>query len=317
MDIEKFPSIKKNVKLAPFTTFKIGGPAKYFFVAKNKKEIIFAISVAKKLNLPFFILGGGSNILVADEGFEGLVIKVESRMLKVEGGSIFAEAGVLLSKLVNIALKNTLTGLEWAVGIPGTVGGAIYGNCGAFGKSISDVVKEVEIFDVKNEKVKILKNEDCQFAYRNSIFKRNKNLIILSTKIQLKKDDKEEIKKRTKEFLEYRKETQPLNFPSAGSVFMNYELRIMNYELLKKFPEVKEFNKKRQIPAGWLVEKSGLKGKKIGKAQISKKHANFILNLGGASAKDVKKLIKLAKKKVKEKFGIILEEEIQYLDFRS
>lgn len=304
MDIEELSDIKKNVRLAPYTTFKIGGEAKYFFVAKNKEDLIETIRAAKKFKSPLFILGGGSNILVADEGFGGLVIKIKNLKSKIKGNNIFVEAGTPLSKIVNVALKNNLTGLEWAVGIPGTIGGAIYGNAGAFGKSISDAVREVEVYDIKNEKAKILKKQDCQFAYRDSIFKKNdlradlrskKNLIILSAKIQLQKDDKKEIKRRIKEFLEYRKENQPLNFPSAGSIFKNPQ----------------------SVSAGELIKKCGLKGKKIRKAQISKKHANFILNLGGASAGDVKKLIEFTKQKVKEKFGIKLEEEICYLGFKK
>ena len=153
----------------------------------------------------------------------------------------------------------------------------------------------------------------CKFGYRDSAFKRNKNLIILSVQIQLKKGKKSEIQRKIREYLNHRKETQPLDFPSAGSIFKNYELRIKKYELIKKFPELKNFNKKGQIPAAWLIEKCDLKGKKIGKAKISEKHGNFILNLGGAKAKDVKKLIDFAKKSVKKKFGIVLKEEIQYL----
>jgi len=298
MNIKKeLPGVKENVLLKNHTTFKIGGKAKYFFVAKNKKDLIKAILVAKKYNLPFFVLGGGSNTLVSDRGFEGLVIKIQnSRLRQGFGGqaklkTIYAEAGTSLGQLVNVALKNSLTGMEWATGIPGTVGGAIYGNAGAFGESIGDVVKKVEVLDTKDLRFKIYDLKKCKFGYRDSIFKHKKNLIILSAKIQLKKGKKSEIKRKIKEFLDYRQETQPLNFPSAGSVFKNPP----------------------GFSAGELIEKCGLKGKKIGKAKISEKHANFIVNLGGAKAKDVKKLINLIKKKIKKKFGITLEEEIQYL----
>jgi UDP-N-acetylmuramate dehydrogenase len=172
-------------------------------------------------------------------------------------------------------------------------------------------------FQIPKFKIKILKNKDCKFGYRESIFKKNKNLIILSAVLQSKKGKRKEIERKIRENLNYRRETQPLNFPSAGSVFKNYELGIKKYELIKKFPEIKNFIKKGQIPAGWLIEKCGLKGKMIGKAKISEKHSNFIINLGGAKAKDVKKLIKLIKQKVKKKFGITLEEEVQYLGFKK
>ena len=315
---KELPEIQKNITLKDYTSFKIGGKAKYFFAAETKEDIIKVIKVAKKLDLPFFILGGGSNILVADEGYKGIVIKVKSQKLKVKSTGqkskiIEIESGVLLSKIITLALKNNLTGLEWAVGIPGTIGGAIRGNAGAFGKSMADLVQGVEIFDVKNEKIKIFKNKDCKFKYKNSIFKQNPNLIILSAVIRLKKGKQEDIKKKTKEYSDYRKKNQPLNFPSAGSVFKNYQGKIKNQKLLEKFPELKEFNKKQIIPAGWLIEKSGLKGKKINNVKISEKHCNFIVNLGKGKAKDVIALIELIKQKVKSKFKIILEEEIVIL----
>jgi len=256
--------IQKNVLLKNYTTFKIGGKAKYFFVAKTKKDLVEAIKLAKKMKLPFFVLGGGSNILVSDKGFNGLVIKF----------------GQPLSSYIP-------KGLEWAVGIPGTIQGAVCGNAGAFKKSMKDVVKEVEVFDTKTEKVKILKNKDCRFSYRNSIFRKKKNLIILSVKIKSKKSDT----KKIKQYLDYRKKTQPLNLPSAGSVFKN----------------------PAGFSAGELIERCNLKGKRVGNIKISEKHANFIVNLGRGKAKDVMKLIKIIKNRVKKKFGVTLEEEIELL----
>jgi len=289
--------LKKNVLLKNHTSFKIGGRALYFLEAKTKPEIISAIYLAENKNWPFFILGQGSNVLVSDQGFKGLIIKIKNQKLKIKKQNqkfkiLEVESGTSLPKLVNFAAQNGLAGLEWAVGIPGTVGGAIYGNAGAFGKSMADLIKEVEVLDEKF-KIKKYKNYDCKFSYRESIFKRKANLIILSAKIKLKKEKKAKIKKKMKEYLAFRKKTQPLSFPSAGSIFKN--------------PPGKS--------AAVLIEKAGLKGKKIGQAQISKKHANFIINLGGAQAWQVKKLIDLVKSKVKQKFGIDLKEEIRYLGF--
>ena len=295
---------QKNVSLKNYTTFKIGGPAKYFFAAKTKGDLIEAVSVAKKLRLPFFILGGGSNLLISDDGFKELVIKIENLKLKIENSKLIVDAGVSLSKLVDISTKRGLTGLEWAVGIPGTVGGAVFGNAGAFQKSMKNVVKKVEVFDTKELRIENYGLRDCRFGYKDSVFKRNKNLIILSVALKLKKGKKSEIKKKIKEYLNYRKETQPLNYPSAGSVFKNPS---PSQVFLKKFGRASGFS------AGELIQKCGLKGKKIGQVQISEKHANFIVNLGNARAKDVKKLINLAKKEVKKKFKINLEEEIQFL----
>jgi len=313
MKIEKkLPGVKKNILLKNYTTFLIGGPAKYFFQAKTKRDLILAVKIAKKFRLPFFVLGGGSNLLVSDKGFKGLVIKILNSKFEIlngarrrrEGGGrvsskIFTEAGTLLGHLVNATTRVGLTGLEWAVGIPGTVGGAVRGNAGAFRKSMKDIIKTVEAFDTKTGKIKILKNKDCKFGYRDSIFKKNKNLIILSAVLQLKKGRhppatrKKKIKNKIKKNLKQRKETQPLNFPSAGSIFQNPP----------------------GFSAGELIEKCGLKGKRIGNVKIFEKHANFIVNLGGGKGKDVMGLIKIIKNKVKNKFGIVLEEEVQFLGF--
>jgi len=321
-------AIQKNISLRNYTTFKIGGKAKYFFIAKRKEDLIKAISVAKKLNLPFFVFGGGSNVLVSDRGFKGLVIKFLISNFQFQNGKIFCEAGTPLAKLVQFSIEKSLTGLEWAVGIPGTVGGAVYGNAGAFGSSMADIVKSVEVLQIANYKLQIanFKNRDCKFSYRDSIFKHANsltlglrprgvrigpcecpNLIILSAEIRLKKGKKSEIERKIKEYLNYRKETQPLNFPSAGSIFKNP----LPAKVSKKFRRARKFS------AAELIEKCGLKGKKIGNVKISEKHANFIINLGNGKAKDVIKLINLVKQKVKEKFGITLEEEIQYLGFKN
>ncbi|MBZ1348441.1 MAG: UDP-N-acetylmuramate dehydrogenase [Candidatus Nealsonbacteria bacterium] len=322
MNIAKLlPGVKRNILLKKDTTFRIGGPAKYFFAAKTKKDLVKAILMAKKYKLPFFILGGGSNVLAADKGYEGLVIKTQNSKLKVQNHNlklktIYVESGVRLSHLLKISLEKSLMGLEWAAGIPGSVGGAIRGNAGSFGKSMKDVVETVEVFDAETEKIKFFKNKDCKFSYRESIFKKKPNLIILSLMIQLKKEGREEIKNKIKKNLEQRKKTQPLNFPSAGSIFKNTKYQIPNEKLqskIKKDKNIKTIIKNNIIPAGYLIEKCGLKGKKINKAQISEKHSNFIVNLGGAKAKDVKELIKLIKEKVKKKFGIILETEIELL----
>jgi len=315
---------KKNVLLRDYATFKIGGPAKYFFEAKTEEDLIEAIKFVYQKKLSFFILGSGSNLLISDEGYEGLIIKIQMSNIKcqikskTQNPKIYAEAGVKLSDLIELSLKNSLTGLEWAAGIPGTVGGAIYGNTGAFNNSISDIIKKVTILEIGSRKIRIrsFKKEDCKFDYRGSIFKKNKKLIILSCILELKKGNKKEIRKKIKERADYRIKNHPLNFLSAGCIFKNQRAKSKNQNLLKRYSELKEFNKKEQIPAAWLIEKCGLKGRKIGGAQVSKKHANFIVNLGKASSNDIIKLINLVKKKVKEKFDIKLEEEIQILSAR-
>ena len=290
---EILPELKQDVLLKNYTTFKIGGKAKYFYKAKTKEELIKAVKAAKKLKLPFFILGGGSNLLVSDKGFDGLVINFKFSTFNFQNNKIFCEAGTPFALIVSEARQQSLTGVEWCIGIPGTVGGAIRGNAGAFGESIGNIIKQVEVFNSEKEKIENYSQKDAGFAYRESIFKKRPELVILSAELELKIGNKKEIQKKMKEYLDYRKNSQPLEFPSAGSIFKNPS----------------------DISAGQFIDQCGLKGKRIGNVEISKKHANFIINLGDGKAKDVLKLINLMKKQVKDKFNIQLEEEIQYVGF--
>lgn len=311
---DKLPGVKEDILLAAYTTFKIGGPAKYFFIAEDKNDLIKAIKVAKEFNLPFFILGGGSNLLISDKGYKGLVIKLQAESYKLQAKNIiYVDAGIFLGKIVKLVSDNSLAGLEWAAGIPGTIGAAVYGNVGAFGFAMENNVESVDALDIRNLKIKSFSDKECRFGSKDSVFKKNKNLIILSVLLKLKNGEKEKIQKEIKNFLDYRKKNHPLNFPSAGCVFKNYNGKIKNKKLLRKFSELYDFNKSGRIPTSYLIDKCGLKGKVIGGAKISEKHANFIVNLGGAKAKDVIKLIKVIKQKVKAEFGIELEEEIQHL----
>ncbi len=306
---------RKNVSLKKYTTFKIGGRAKYFFEAKNKKDLKFALEFALKNNIPFFILGGGSNLLISDKGYDGLVIKMEDTRYKIQNTKVTAEAGALLGNLVRDSEESGLTGLEWAIGIPGTIGGAVRGNAGAFGKSIGDFVKKVEVLEIKNGRLfsKELSQKECKFSYRESIFKKNRNFIISEVILEFSRNNKREIKEKISEFLSYRKEHQPLNFFSAGSIFKNYEGEISDKKIIRAFPEIRSFNQRKLIPAGYLIDKCRLKGRRKGNIEISKKHANFMVNLGGGRAEDVFYLIELAGSKVKEKFNIVLEREIELL----
>jgi len=298
MSINKLlPGVKKNILLKNYTTFKIGGWAKYFFVAKKKEDLIGAIKVAKKLKLPFFVLGGGSNLLISDKGFEGLVIKNETRNFKIKKKKIIAESGAILDNIIEAAVGAGLSGLEEGSGIPGTLGGAVYGNAGwpRGVWAIGDCVEEVELL-MPSGKIKKVGRKWLSFGYRNSRLKKTKGgkPIILEVILKLKKRGKEDLEKERLEILKTRTKKIPPGF-SAGSIFKN------------------PFRKS----AGFLIEKCSLKGKRIGDVEISEKHANFIVNLGNGRAKDVIKLIKLAKQKVKNKFGIVLEEEVCYLGFKD
>lgn len=308
---QKVFGLEENVLLKNHTTFKIGGPARFFYEAETKEDLINALEQIKKLDLCFFLLGKGSNLLVSDKGYLGIVIKVANSNLQVSDSKIICGAGTPLDKLVKLSAKKGLSGLEWAAGIPGTLGGAIWGNAGAFGKSMADILEKVEIFDIK--KLSKETTESKTPSYRNSVFK-HKNWVILSGILNLNRKDKTKIGKRIKSNLEYRKKNHPQK-PSAGSIFKNCKSKIKKPELLNKFPPLRKFNQKGTIPAGYLIDQCGLKGKKIGSAQISPKHANFIVNLGEASSQDVLDLIELAQGKVNQKFGIKLKKEIQLLGF--
>jgi UDP-N-acetylmuramate dehydrogenase len=318
---KEFPALKEKVLLKDHTTWRVGGPAKYFLEVQNREDLEKAIGLAKEISLPFFVLAGGSNILVSDKGFNGLVVKIKILDLEIkeENGKIkvLAGAGLPLNFLSAKLLESGAGGLEWSSSIPGTLGGAVFGNAGAFGPSMAGSVEWVEALEIGGKKIKFKKylNKDCDFSYRSSVFKKKTpGIIIVSARLSLNKADKEAIRSKMKEYADYRRARHPLDLPSAGSVFKNPAQPIKNKILLAKFPELAVFNQKGEIPAGWLTEKAGLRGKRIGGAQISEKHSNFFVNLGRAKARDIRALIKFAKKKVKKVFGAELKEEIIHLE---
>mgnify|MGYP005847701749 CR=1 FL=1 len=303
-------NIKKNILLKGYSTFKIGGRTKYFIKVSSFFQARNAVKWAKEKNIPFFVLGGGSNILFSDKRYNGLVIKMENSKIKTAGKDIDVGAGTNLLKLVLFSKDNSLSGLEWAAGIPGTVGGAVFGNAGAFGREIKDVIKKVSVLDISTLKEKTFTKKECDFSYRNSIFKKTEKYIIISASFAFKKGNNQKISEEIKKNIIYRKEHHPLSFPSIGSIFKNKKITKKNKFLFKKFPELKQFKNKREIPAAYLISMQNLKGKKIGGAKISEKHTNFIVNIGSAKAKDVISLINFVKNKTKNKFKIDLETEI-------
>lgn len=311
---EVLPKIRKNVSLKNYSTYKIGGPAKYFFVAKSKDELAKVLKVAEKFGMQFFILGGGSNILFSDKGFEGLVIKIENKEIKIlNNNTILAGAGVELSKMVWLSAKKSLEGMEWAGGLPGTFGGAVIGNAGAFGGEIKNVIFQVRALN-SNVNLKSFSNKQCQFSYRSSIFKK-KGWVVLEAVIKLKKGSKEDIESVAKSRVRYRKERHPLEYPNIGSIFKNCPFSEFLPKQKKELLKVVKKDPLSVVPTAYLISECGLKNKRIGGAKISEKHPNFIVNLGNAKARDVLKLISLVKKKVKNKFKVNLETEAQLVGF--
>lgn len=278
---------RQNEPMRAHTTFKIGGEADIFIIPASPAALIYAVKKCNELEIPYFILGNGSNLLVSDGGIEGAVISLSGiNSIISDGEKITCGAGAMLSSVCLKALSLSLTGLEFAYGIPGTAGGALYMNAGAYGGQMADVIESAECLTATGE-IKTLKKEDMRLGYRSSVFK-NGGLIIISLTLALKKGDKTEIKAEMDELLNRRKQKQPLEYPSAGSTF--------------KRPE--------GYFAGALIEKNGLKGLTVGGAQVSEKHAGFVINRGGATAADVKALIGKIQKKVFENDGVMLEPEV-------
>jgi UDP-N-acetylenolpyruvoylglucosamine reductase len=277
-----------NEPMKNHTSFKIGGPADILFLPEKNSDVEIAVNFCKDNNIRFFVMGNGTNLLVSDDGFRGVIIKISKNMAfaKVNGNEIEASSGILLSRLSKIALENNLSNLEFASGIPGTLGGAICMNAGAYGGEIKDVFVSAEIFH--DGQIKTF--TDLNFSYRKSLI--DENYIVLSAKIKLTNKNHDEILKKMTEYADKRRSTQPLEFPNAGSIFK----RVQNNS------------------AGKLIMDANLAGYTIGGACVSKKHCGFIINLGNAKAQDVLDLIDYVKKVVQDKFDVSLETEIKLLN---
>lgn len=281
--------VKYNEKMSKYTTMRVGGPCDCIVFPDEISKIKEVIDFCKNENITFFVIGNGSNLLVKDEGIHGVVIKLGHRFGKIEldGEYILAYAGATMPTLSQLAKKNSLKGLEFACGIPGTMGGGVKMNAGAYGSQISDILYEVTYMDEK-EKIKTIKNKDCSFGYRKSIFTINPNYVILSAKFKLERGNIDEIENKMKENSLARKAKQPLEYPNFGSVF--------------KRPE--------GYFVGKLVDDAGLRGYKIGGAQVSTKHTGFIVNVDNATCKDVLDLIGYVQTTVYNKFNVELTPEV-------
>ena len=275
------------------TSFRIGGPADYFVEPASVDELAGVLSVARQEKVPFFIVGNGSNLLVSDEGFRGMIVHTGGslRSISVEGDVIYAQAGALLGAVAGAALEAGLTGMEFAAGIPGTLGGAVCMNAGAYGGEMKDILLDAEVLTQDGERL-VIPVEELDLSYRHSIIF-EKNYIVLAAHIRLSRGDKTQIRNRMNELAGARKEKQPLEYPSAGSTF--------------KRPE--------GYFAGKLIQDAGLKGYTVGGAQVSEKHSAFVINRGGATAEEVRFLIRQVRSKVKQQFGVELEPEVRMLGF--
>ena len=293
--LEKFQKLLCDAKvlvkepMASHTTFRIGGPADYFVMPETAEELAEVLKLCKEEGVPYFILGNGSNLLVGDKGFRGVVIQLYKNFdgLQIEGATVTAKAGAMLIRVAKEAGKAGLTGLEFASGIPGTIGGAMVMNAGAYGGEMKDVVKAVTVL-TKDGEIKTLTGEEMNFRYRGSVVE-DEGYIVLEAVMELQHGNLEDIQARIEELSVQRKTKQPIEYPSAGSTF--------------KRPE--------GYFAGKLIQDSGLRGYRVGGAKVSEKHCGFVINAGGATAADVMQLMQDVSEKVKNQFGVTLEPEVK------
>lgn len=297
--------IQEHVSLKPYTVFKIGGPARYFCEIQTTKELRDAMQWAKERNAPFVVLGAGSNVLVSDEGCPGLVIHMQMRgMEKIEDTILRFDAGVSMAAAVHFALSCGLGGFEWAIGIPGTIGGSVFGNAGCFGGEMKDVVESIDVFNTSTMALQHYSNTACNFSYRHSIFKEYPEWIIVNATLKLPPLDSAHGAALVREYGKQRVTTQDIGSQCAGCIFKNPA---------RSDDWVTPSDGGAKIPAGQLIDEAGLKGTKVGGATVSLKHGNFIVNTGNATASDVRQLIAFIKEKVKSVYDIELEEEIRYI----
>lgn len=284
-------NVKQQEPMSRHTTFRIGGPADFYLCPHSTKEVQEIVEICKEEKLPYFVLGNGSNLLVSDRGYRGVVIQLWKNFsdITVKACCIQAKAGALLSKVAAEALEAGLTGMEFASGIPGTIGGAAFMNAGAYGGEMKDIIKSVKVLDTQGE-ARVLPKEELKMGYRTSIVK-EKGYTVLSVELELTRGNQEEIRNTMEDLKERRTSKQPLEMPSAGSTF--------------KRPE--------GYFAGKLIMDSGLRGFSVGGAQVSEKHCGFVVNKGGATAMDVLNLIREVQRRVKEQFGVDLETEVRFL----
>ncbi|MBI5456122.1 UDP-N-acetylmuramate dehydrogenase [Candidatus Kaiserbacteria bacterium] len=299
--------IKEHVPLASLTTFEIGGNARYFAEAKNENDIQDAMSWAKEHGKPYIILAGGSNVLVPDEGIEGLVINIVSQKFDISETGVHAEAGCNLLQLIRSAADAGLGGWEKLGGIPGTIGGAVRGNAGAFGPEIKDFVTWVRALDVSTGEIREFSNPECEFSYRMSHFKKHPELIIFDIHLQLQKMNSAESHHHIEETIQDRERRHIQNVRAAGSFFMNPVVPDPIREMFEKEKQVK--SREGRVPAGWLIEKAGMKGARVGGAEASVQHPNYLVNADEATESEVKELAEQIRKAVFEKFGVTLTEE--------
>ena len=304
-------TVLPGAPLSRYTRFAIGGPADIYAETSGAEAFIAALHVAKESGENYVVIGGGTNLIVSDEGFRGIVLRFTARRILAAEDRVVADSGAVLQDLVDFTVERGLKGLETLAGIPGSVGAAVYGNAGAYGHSISERVRTVRFYDGAD--VCIFDNAACEFQYRESIFKRHKDWIIFSTELVMRRADAAELRKISGDIVEVRNEKFPVTMKCAGSIFKNLLIAELPDGLAAKVPT--RVIREGKVPAAYFLEEVGAKGMTRGDIHVATYHANLIYNAGGGTAADLRALIAELKARVEQKFGFELEEEVQYVGF--
>lgn len=302
-----------NATLAEYTRFGIGGPAAIFFDSENENALSDALRIVRNLALPHVLIGGGTNLIVSDSGFAGVVLRYSAANISHEQQKLRVQAGAVLQDVVDRSVALGLQGLQTMTGIPGYLGGAVYGNAGAYGHSIQELVESVRFFD--GEKVRAFSNEECGFRYRTSIFKSRKDWVVLSADLQFEVGDTVDLRKTADEIRAIRDAKYPPSMKCAGSIFKNLLLTELPDCAIRAIPD--KVIREGKVPSAWFLEQVGAKGLRRGDIQVAIYHANLIYNDGAGTAADLVAVIAELKRRVRERFAFELEEEVQYVGFDS
>jgi UDP-N-acetylmuramate dehydrogenase len=302
-------TVSSNTPLARHTRFGIGGPADIYAETCSAEAFIAALTAARSSGIPTMVMGGGTNLIVSDRGFRGIVLRYRAHVLHAANNRVMADSGAVLQDLVDFTVARGLKGLETLAGIPGSVGAAVYGNAGAYGHSISERVVSVRFYD--GAAVRVFSNEECRFEYRESLFKQHKDWIIFSTQLLLEPAEAEILAQISGDIVKVRNEKFPVTMKCAGSIFKNLLLKELAPAVAAQVPE--SAVREGKVPAAWFLEQVGAKGMQRGDIHVATYHANLIYNAGAGTAADLCALIQELKARVRERFGMELEEEVQYV----
>jgi UDP-N-acetylmuramate dehydrogenase len=304
-------SVQRDIPLSQHTRFGIGGPADFYIETSNPASFAQALSLVRASGLDWVVIGGGTNLIVSDEGFRGVCLRLTSDRISADGLIVEAESGAVLQNLVDFTIDRGMSGLQTMTGIPGSVGAAVYGNAGAYGHSIQERVRRVRFLD--GEAIREFGNAECQFHYRESIFKRNKQWIIVSTTLEMEPGDAADLRKTADGILAVRNRKYPPTMRCAGSIFKNFLLAELPPAVAAEIPAKVVIEGK--VPSAWFLEQVGAKGMKRGGIEVADYHANLIYNAGGGTARDLVAIVTELKDRIRRRWDISLEEEVQYVGF--